>query len=106
MEERSLPIDLPMDRLRACLRWRAAELALFGSVLREDFKSTSDIDVLVTFAPGARHGLFDLAEMQQELEGLMRHRVNLATRGAVERSRNPIRRKATLDSARVTYAAA
>lgn len=105
--ERPLPISLPMDRLRLfCQHWGIVELALFGSVLREDFKPTSDVDVLVAFAPGTHHGLFDLAEMQQEMESLVGRPVDLATRAAVQGSRNPIRRKAILDSARVIHAAA
>jgi predicted nucleotidyltransferase len=36
-----------------CRRWRITELALFGSVLRPDFRPDSDLDLLVTFAPDA-----------------------------------------------------
>jgi len=42
------------------------KLALFGSVLREDFRPDSDVDVLEEFEPDARYGLFDLARMQSE----------------------------------------
>ena len=46
-------LDLATDKLRAfCAKWGLSELALFGSVLREDFSPQSDVDVLVTFAPG------------------------------------------------------
>lgn len=49
-------IDLPGDEVAAfCKRWQVVELALFGSVLREDFGPGSDIDVLAEFDPGARH---------------------------------------------------
>ena len=41
-----------------CQQWRIVELALFGSVLRDDFGSESDVDVLVTFAPSARWSQF------------------------------------------------
>ncbi len=48
-------------------RWKVTELALFGSVLRADFRADSDVDVLVTFEPDAQWSLFDLTTMQQEL---------------------------------------
>jgi len=62
-----LPISLPMEAIAAfCQRWNIIELALFGSVLRDDFGPDSDIDVLVTFAPGAVVGL-NFITMQHEL---------------------------------------
>jgi uncharacterized protein len=53
---------IPVDREKIaafCQRWKIAELALFGSVLRDDFRSDSDVDVLVTFTPDAGWGLLD-----------------------------------------------
>jgi len=45
---------VPIDRIAEfCRRWKITELALFGSVLRDDFRPDSDVDVLVTFAPDA-----------------------------------------------------
>lgn len=102
----SLPINLPPERLESfCHKWDVVELALFGSVLREDFGPRSDVDVLITFAEGSHHGLSDLVEMQQELEALLGRKVDLVSRRGVESSRNPLRRRAILDSARVVYAA-
>jgi len=47
-------IVIPKERIADfCRRWKITELALFGSVLREDFRADSDVDVLVTFAPDA-----------------------------------------------------
>lgn len=47
-------LDLPEPALRDfCRKWQITEFALFGSILRDDFGPESDIDVLVTFAPGA-----------------------------------------------------
>ena len=54
-----------------CHRWKISELALFGSALRVDFTSNSDLDFLVTFATGAEWGLFDHVAMQQELQALL-----------------------------------
>ena len=87
-----------------CQHWKITELALFGSVLREDFcPESSDIDVLVSFAPDARWTLFDLVEMEQELQSIFQRRVDLVSRRGIERSRNNLRRQAILNSAQVLY---
>ena len=98
--------DMPPDKVATfCKRWQIVELALFGSVLRDDFGPESDVDVLVRFDPQARHTLFDLAQMQDDLSGLLGREVDLIERVAVERSPNYIRRKAILQSAETIYAA-
>ncbi len=51
-----------------CKRWMISEFSLFGSVLRDDFRPDSDIDILVTFQPQAQWSLWDIAEMQEELK--------------------------------------
>ncbi len=88
-----------------CHRWKITELALFGSILREDFRPDSDVDVLVSFAPEALWSLLDHASMEEELESLVGRKVDLVTRRAVERSTNWIRREEILQSARPYYAA-
>ncbi len=88
-----------------CERWQVTELALFGSVLRDDFGPDSDIDFLIGFEIGQSPGLFGIVEMEDELAELSGRRVDLVSRRAVENSRNHIRRKAILDSAQVVYAA-
>lgn len=99
-------IAIPRDKLADfCRRWKITEFALFGSVLRDDFRPDSDIDVLVTFAPDAHWGLFALYDMEQELKTLFGREVDLLTRRAVEMSRNPVRRKAILQSAQVIHVA-
>ncbi len=87
-----------------CKRWGVAELALFGSVVRDDFGPESDVDVLIEFDPSVRHTLFDIAELEEELSRLFGRKVDLVTRSAIEASRNHIRRKAILESAQVIYA--
>ena len=88
------------ERLTAfCQRWRIAELAFFGSVLRDDFRPDSDVDVLVTFAPDARWGLLDFVAMQEELSAILGRQVDLVSRRAVENSDNWVRREAILSSA-------
>jgi predicted nucleotidyltransferase len=98
--------ELPLQRLREfCSKWKVAELAVFGSYLREDFTSESDIDFLVTWAPEADWSLLEHLSAQDELSQLLGRRVDLVTRRSVERSANYIRREHILESARVVYAA-
>jgi hypothetical protein len=98
-------LQIDVDRARIgefCRKRQIVEFALFGSVLREDFGPESDVDVLVAFAPDARHGLFELATMEEELASIFWRRVNLVERGGV---RNPFRRRAILSNLLVLYAA-
>jgi uncharacterized protein len=88
-----------------CRRWRIVELSVFGSVLRDDFRPDSDIDLLVRFAPEARWSLFDHTRMERELGEILGREVDLVTRSAVERSPNWIRREEILSTARTLYAA-
>jgi uncharacterized protein len=97
-------IDLPMDAIAEfCARWQVVEFALFGSVLRSDFRSDSDIDVIVQFHSDAHPTLFDLSYMEDELRILFQRDVDLVTRKGIETSRNYLRRKAILSSAQVIY---
>lgn len=99
-------IDIPQPAVAAfCQRWQIVEMAFFGSVLRDDFRPDSDVDVLVRFGPEARHTLFDMVRMQSELKGILGRDVDLIERSAVEHSRNYIRRNAILNSAEPIYAA-
>ena len=78
-------IDIPKDRIAAfCRRNRIRRLALFGSVLREDFGPDSDVDVLVEFEPGARVGL-RFFEMEHELSAILGRKVDLNTPGFISR---------------------
>ena len=102
--ERLSNITISRESLeKFCKRWQVTELALFGSVLRDDFHDGSDVDVLVSFAAVARPTLFDLVEMEAELVKLFQRKVDLLTRKGVENSRNYLRRDAILSSARVVY---
>jgi len=96
-------IPLPLTSLEAlCRKWRVQELALFGSVLRDDFSPESDVDVLVTFDPEASWSAWDLIGMQEELEALLGRKVDLVEKDAVH---NPFRRREILRSHQVVYAA-
>ena len=103
-------IALPMDQVADfCRRWKIVEFALFGSVLRDDFRPDSDVDVLVTFAPdapmGQWGGISDLMDMEEELERIFGREVDLVERPAVEQDRNWIRRRLILDAAETIYVA-
>lgn len=96
------------DRLNAtpaqiaefCQRWNIIEFALFGSVLRDDFRPDSDIDVLVTFAPEARWSLFDWVDMKDELTALFGRNVDMADKQGLQ---NPYRRCEILQNHQVIY---
>jgi len=96
---------IPIDRAKIadfCHRWKINELALFGSVLRDDFRPDSDVDVLVTFAPDAQWSLFDLVEIQEALSEMLGRKVDLIEKRGL---RNPFRRYEILRTKEVVYAA-
>ena len=98
----TLRLPLPTDAItQFCRRWKIRELALFGSVLRTDFRPDSDVDVLVTFHDDADWGLLAHMQMQQELATLLHRPVDLISRRALERSPNWIRRAAILNTAQI-----
>ena len=69
-DEMSEKTQIPMPRqqiVEFCRRHHIRKLALFGSVLRDDFRHDSDVDVLVEFEPGHVPGFFHLFDMEEEL---------------------------------------
>jgi hypothetical protein len=103
---KALAIAVPNEQVvEFCGKWKVAELALFGSVLREDFRPDSDVDVLVTFAEDAHWGLFDLVHMEEELGGILGRKADLVERRAVEQSENYIRRQHILANLEPVYMA-
>ena len=98
-------IDIPREEIAVfCRKWNIRELALFGSVLSDDFSFDSDIDVLVTFTEDSRRTLFDLVHMETELKKTFGREVDIVSRRGIESSRNYIRRNAILNSAEAVYA--
>jgi predicted nucleotidyltransferase len=74
-------IEIPQQKIAEfCRRHRIRRLALFGSILRDDFRPESDVDVLVEFEPGARTG-YAFFGMQDELSEILGHKVDLNTPG-------------------------
>ena len=85
-----------------CRRWEVVEFSLFGSALRDDFRPDSDVDVLVTFSKDAQISLFDLVQMQLDLEKIFHRSVDIIEKDALE---NPFRKREILRTAQVIYAA-
>lgn len=98
-------IELPFAQIQEfCQRWHITEFALFGSVLRDDFRPDSDIDVRVTFDPQFQRGLSETIQMRQELETLFGREIDLIVKTAIAKSENWLRRQQILESAQVIYA--
>lgn len=96
-------IEVPIGKIDDfCRRNHIREFALFGSVLRDDFRPGSDIDVLVTFADDAKYDLFDFVDMQEELTALFGRNVDMVEKKSLK---NPFRRYEILKTKEVVYAA-
>lgn len=92
-------ITLPVDEITSfCQRHHIRKLALFGSVLRDDFASDSDVDVLVEFETGHTPG-WEFVSMQDELSHILGRPVDLNTAGFLSRHF----RQQVLDNAQVIY---
>ncbi len=94
---------LTLDHARVvefCQRHRIRKLSLFGSVLRDDFRPDSDVDVLVEFEPGYAIGLIRLAGIELELAEIVGRKVDLRTPADLSR----YFRQEVLNSAEVQYA--
>jgi uncharacterized protein len=96
-------LRIPRKRIADfCQRWSITEFSLFGSVLRDDFRPNSDIDVLVMIDPKAHIGLFEIVEMKLELEKMFKRPVDLVEKEGLI---NPYRRREILRTAQVVYGA-
>ena len=99
----SARIDIPKNKIAAfCRRNGIKRLALFGSVLREDFTPESDVDVIVEFEPDKTPGL-KFITMQDELSDICGRKVDLHTFRGVESNPNWLLRKEILNSAEAVY---
>jgi predicted nucleotidyltransferase len=98
----SLKIDIPSQAIIGlCQRHHIRQLALFGSVLRDDFGPESDVDVLVEFEPEARIGYLRFFRLQDELTALFGREVDLFTPNSLK----PFARNHAMQSKAVIYAA-
>jgi len=95
-------IDIPDDRLNDfCRRHGVSRLAVFGSILRDDFGPESDVDLLVEFPPGSTPSLLDLGGMLMELRQIFGREVDLKTPGFL----SPYFREQVVRESRTLYAA-
>lgn len=95
-------IEFPMNVIAEIgKRYGAARLSLFGSILRDDFHESSDVDVLVEFFPQTRIGLIGMAKMEADLSEAIGRRVDLRTAGDLSR----YFRQEVVDKARLLHAA-
>jgi predicted nucleotidyltransferase len=96
-------VDIPKETIaHFCQHWHIVKLSLFGSVLRDDFRPESDIDVLVEFHPGHIPGFLKLHRIQEELSSLLGNRqIDLVT----PKSLNHRIRDRVLAEAKVYYVA-
>jgi hypothetical protein len=98
-------VEVTLEQITAfCQKWHIVQFELFGSVLRDDFRPDSDIDVLVTFAPGMGGTLYNLVDMEDELKAVFGREVDLLQRPVIEKSANYIRRRNILSSTKRVYA--
>ena len=96
-------IHIPINRDRIiefCKKWEISRMAFFGSVLREDFRPESDVDVMVSFNPDSAWSLFDIVDMKMELESIFRRDVDILEEGTI---RNPIKRRCIYENLEVVY---
>ena len=88
------------DIHRFCRQYHVRELVLFGSALRDDFDSNSDVDLLVDFEPEAQVGFLTLSRMQRELATIFQRPVDLVSKADLK----PIVRQEVLSNVQVLYA--
>lgn len=96
-------ITIPKDKIADfSRRWQIIEFSLFGSALRDDFKSDSDVDILISFSDEAHWSLYEWVEMIDELKEMFGRKVDLVSKKGI---RNPFRRYEILKSREIIYAA-
>ncbi len=101
---KTIKFEIPSEKIRTfCKNWKVRELSLFGSVLRDDFRADSDIDVLVSLEPGQKMTLESFLDMRDELSSMFGGReIDLVQKRLLK---NPYRRYEILTTREVVYAA-
>ena len=95
-------IPIPYEEVAAfCRKWLITELTLRGDAAPEN-----GVDFLARFDPAARHTLFKLDDMEEELGALLGRETHIGSWDAIERSDNPYRRESALEAAQAVYGAA
>lgn len=101
METDRYTIHSTPELLELCRRYQVKRLAVFGSVLRDDFRPESDIDILVTFSSEARISFMTLGKLKRELSAIFKRPVDLVPQDGLK----PAIRDQVLKSATEIYAA-
>ena len=83
-------------------KYNLKELSVFGSSIRDDFTETSDVDLVIVFKNSREISLFDLMDIQEFFESKFARKVDLVEPDGL---RNPIRRKAIMESKEILYVA-
>ena len=73
-----------------CRKWKIKRMSLFGSVIRDDFRPDSDVDVLIDFASDINWSSYDYFTLLEEIKELFQRRVDIAHEGTI---RNPIKNR-------------
>ena len=99
--KKKLSVNIPREKIKAfCQKHHICKLSVFGSALSDDFRSDSDIDILVEFYPDHAPGLIRLTGMEIELSDILGRRVDLRTPQDLSR----YFRQEVIESAEVQYA--
>ena len=97
-----IKITIPPEKIKSfCQRYQVRRMSLFGSILQDDFKPESDVDVLVQFDPDARVSFMTLGKMQRELAAIFQRDVDLIPQDGLK----PMIRNQILSTAQEVYAA-
>ncbi len=97
-------LGITLNRLfLLCQKWGIREMALFGSVLREDFHKDSDLDFLISFESNVPQGLLTISKLKYELESLLNYPIDIAIKDSLKTSDNYIRSKEILTTAYTIY---
>lgn len=95
-------IRIPKQELAEfCRRYNVQKLALFGSVIGDNFRAESDVDILVSFQPTAHVGFITFSRMQRELSGMFNRSVDLVPMDGLK----PVIRESVLSDIEEVYAA-
>ncbi|OKH17233.1 hypothetical protein NIES208_10460 [[Limnothrix rosea] IAM M-220] len=86
-----------------CRNWQITQLAIFGSVLRNDFRSDSDVDFLIVLSDNTHLSFSEFLDLEEQLSNLVKRDVDIIFVNDLERSENWIRRKHILETATVIY---
>ena len=103
---KQLALDIPLDEVKKiCKKWKIQELSVFGSILRDDFNpQKSDIDMLYVFSSNAHCG-WEIVNMENDFEKILGRKVDLFSKKAIQKSKNPYKQTSILGKSVIIYEA-